>query len=100
MNVMKKLAAGVLLMGAAVAAWAAGVTPAQLEKLQRGMSEEQVLALLGKPGRNVPLAGVVAGRSWLYATEGGSLINGTVIEVDFSEGRVVKITQRFSQDFH
>lgn len=99
MNGMKKLVAALMLMATA-AAMAAGVTPAQLEKLQRGMSEEQVLALLGKPGRVTPLAGVVAGRSWLYASEGGSLRNGTVIEVDFSEGRVVKITQRFAQDFN
>lgn len=100
MTTFKTLAAAVTLLGLSTLASAAGLTPAQLAKITRGLTQDQVLALAGKPARNLPTGGPFGGRTWVYALAGGTVANGTILEVDFSpEGQVVKLTQRFAQDF-
>lgn len=99
MNAIKTLAVA-LLLGAAAIASAQGLSPAKVAQIQRGLTQDQVLALAGKPARNLPTGGPFGGRTWVYALEGGTVANGTILEVDFNpEGRVVKLTQRFAQDF-
>ena len=89
------LAAG-LMLGAVAAQAASGfsITPADEQRVSVGMSEAEVMQVLGRPSRNQHFMNE-PGLTWTYEVPAG-LESHTLFDIDFgADGKVTSVNERF-----
>jgi len=89
------LAAG-LLLGAVAAQAASGfsISPADEQKVSVGMSQAEVMQVLGRPSRNQHFMNE-PGLTWTYEVPAG-LESRTLFDIDFgADGKVASVNERF-----
>jgi hypothetical protein len=92
------LAAGTMLL--ALSATAAGLKPAEVALVRRGMTSDELRQAVGAPLRRLP-APSRGGSTWVYALEGQKPTDGFVLDVELnSDGKVLGSQQRLAQEVY
>ena len=90
------LLTGGLMFGAVAAQAASGfyISPADEQKVSVGMSQAEVMQVLGRPARNQHFMNE-PGLTWTYEVPAG-LDNHTLFDIDFgTDGKVASVNERF-----
>ena len=96
MPALRLLLAAGLMVGAVAAQAASGffIRPADEQRVSVGMSEAEVMQVLGRPSRNQHFMNEV-GRTWTYEVPEG-LDGRTLFDIDFgADGKVASVNERF-----
>ena len=81
---MGRIGATVILVSALLVGCGSRVTQENFDKIQAGMSREDVTAILGKPTDSSGASiGTISGDSWVWKKD------GTVITIQFVGGKVL-----------
>ncbi len=81
---VRRAGAAVLLASALLAGCGSKITQENFDKIQTGMSREDVKAILGEPTESSGVSvGTISGDSWVWKKD------GTVITIQFVGGKVL-----------
>lgn len=81
---VRRIGAMVILASALLVGCGSKVTQENFDKIQTGMSREDVKAILGEPTESSGVSvGAISGDSWVWKTD------GTVITIQFVGGKVL-----------
>lgn len=87
---VRRVGALVLVLLLCLAGCGSKITQENFDKVQVGMSQDEVTAILGKPTESSSVSfGALSGGSWVWKT------NGTMITIQFANGKV--LAKQFSR---